>query len=98
MTAGVDLVHVPYRGAGPLLTDLLGGQVPISFAGLAGSIEYIRTGKLRALAVTTATRSEALPNVPTVGEFVAGFEAGDWLGIGAAQNTPVETIDKLNNE
>jgi tripartite-type tricarboxylate transporter receptor subunit TctC len=98
MTAGVDLVHVPYRGAGPLLTDLLGGQVPVSFAGLVGSIEYIRTGKLRALAVTTARRAEVLPNVPTVGEFVPGFEAGDWLGIGAPRNTPAEIVDKLNKE
>jgi tripartite-type tricarboxylate transporter receptor subunit TctC len=98
MTAGIDLVHVPYRGAGPLLTDLLGGQVPVSFAGLVGSIEYIRTGKLRALAVTTATRAEALPDVPTVGEFVPGFEAGDWLGIGAPRNTPAEIIDKINKE
>src|SRR6266481_967597 len=72
LTAGVDLVHVPYRGAGPALTDLLGGQVLISFAGIAGSIEYVRSGKLRALAVTTATRSEALPDVPTVSEFVPG--------------------------
>jgi len=98
MTAGVDFVHVPYRGAGPALTDLLGGQVMISFAGIAGSIEYIRTGKLRALAVTTAVRSEALPNVPTVGEFVPGFEAGDWLGMGAPRNTPPEIIDRLNKE
>jgi tripartite-type tricarboxylate transporter receptor subunit TctC len=95
---GVDLVHVPYRGAGPALTDLLGGQVLISFAGIAGSIEYIRTGKLRALAVTTAARAEALPEVPTVGEFVVGFEAGDWLGIGAPRNTPAEIIDLLNKE
>jgi hypothetical protein len=98
LTAGVDLVHVPYRGAGPALTDLLGGQVMMSFAGIAGSIEYIRTGKLRALAVTTATRSEALPDVPTVGEFVPGFEAGDWLGIGAPRNTPAEIINQLNKE
>jgi len=98
MTAGVDFVHVPYRGAGPALTDLLGGQVLISFAGIAGSIEYIRTGKLRALAVTTATRSEALPDVPTVSEFVPGFEAGDWLGIGAPRNTPPDIIDRLNKE
>ena len=98
LTAGINLVHVPYRGAGPALTDLLGGQVLMSFAGLSGSIEYIRTGKLRALAVTTATRSEALPDVPTVGESVPGFEAGDWLGIGAPRNTPAEIIDRLNKE
>src|SRR5260221_8011439 len=96
MTAGVDLVHVPYRGAGPALTDLLGGQVLISFAGIAGSIEYGRSGKLRALAVTTATRSEALPDVPTVSEFVPGFEAGDWLGLGAPTKTPSAIVDKLN--
>lgn len=98
MTAGVDFVHVPYRGAGPALTDLLGGQVLMSFAGIAGSIEYVRTGKLRALAVTTATRAEALPDVPAVGEFIAGFEAGDWLGIGAPRGTPAEIIDRLNRE
>jgi tripartite-type tricarboxylate transporter receptor subunit TctC len=98
MTAGVNLVHVPYRGAGPALTDLLGGQVATAFAGVTGSIEYVRTGKLRALAVTTATRAEALPDVPTVSEFVPGFEAGDWLGIGAPKNTPVEIIDQLNKE
>ena len=98
MKAGVDLIHVPYRGAGPALTDLLGGQVLMSFTGIAGSIEYVRSGKLRALAVTTATRSEVLPDVPTVSEFVPGFEAGDWLGIGAPRNTPAEIIDKLNKE
>jgi tripartite-type tricarboxylate transporter receptor subunit TctC len=98
MTTGIDLVHVPYRGAGPALTDLLGGQILMSFAGIAGSIEYVRSGKLRALAVTTATRSEALPDVPTVSEFVPGFEAGDWLGVGAPRNTPAEIIDRLNLE
>ena len=98
MTAGVDLVHVPYRGAGPALTDLLGGQVLVSFAGIAGSIEYVRTGKLRALAVTTAMRSEALPDIPTVSEFLPGFEAGDWLGVGAPKNTPAEIIDRLSKE
>ena len=98
MMAGVDFVHVPYRGAGPALADLLGGQVMISFAGIAGSIEYIRTGKLRALAVTTATRSQALPDVPTVSEFVPGFEAGDWLGVGAPKHTPAAIVDKLNSE
>jgi tripartite-type tricarboxylate transporter receptor subunit TctC len=98
MMAGVDFVHVPYRGAGPALADLLGGQVTISFAGIAGSIEHVRSGKLRALAVTTAARSPALPDVPTVSEFVPGFEAGDWLGVGAPKNTPSAIVDKLNNE
>ncbi len=83
MMAGVDLVHVPYRGSGAALPDLLGGQVQVSFPGMVSSIEYIRTGKLRALAVTTATRSEALPDVPTVGEFVPGYEASGWYGMGA---------------
>jgi tripartite-type tricarboxylate transporter receptor subunit TctC len=98
MTAGVDFVHVPYRGAGPALTDLLGGQVLMSFAGISGSIEYVRSGKLRALAITTAARSEALPDVPTVSEFLPGFEAGDWLGVGAPRNTPAEIIERLNKE
>jgi tripartite-type tricarboxylate transporter receptor subunit TctC len=98
MTSGADFVHVPYRGAGPALTDLLGGQVLTSFAGIAGSIEYIRTGKLHALAVTTATRAEALPDVPTAGEFLPGFEAGDWLGVGAPRGTPQEIVDLLNRE
>jgi tripartite-type tricarboxylate transporter receptor subunit TctC len=98
MMAGVDFVHVPYRGAGPALADLLGGQVMISFAGIAGSIEYIRSGKLRALAVTTATRSQALLDVPTVSEFVPGFEAGDWLGVGAPKHTPAAIVDRLNGE
>jgi tripartite-type tricarboxylate transporter receptor subunit TctC len=98
MTAGVDFVHVPYRGAGPALTDLLGGQVLTSFAGIAGSIEYVRTGKLRALAVTTATRAEALPDVPAVGESLPGFEAGDWLGVGAPRGTPAEVVEVLNRE
>jgi tripartite-type tricarboxylate transporter receptor subunit TctC len=98
MTAGVDFIHVPYRGAGPALADLLGGQVLISFAGVAGSIEHVRSGKLRALAVTTAARSPALPDVPTVREFVPGFEAGDWLGVGAPKNTPPAIVDKLNNK
>ena len=80
------------------MADLLGGQVLISFAGIAGSIEHVRSGKLRALAVTAATRSPALPDVPTVSEFVPGFEAGDWLGIGAPKNTPPAIVDKLNNE
>jgi tripartite-type tricarboxylate transporter receptor subunit TctC len=98
MMAGVDFVHVPYRGAGPALTDLIGGQVMISFAGLAGSIEYVKSGKLRGLAVTAANRSEALPDVPTVGEFVPGYEASDWFGVVAPKNTPASIIDKLNKE
>ena len=98
MMAGVNMVHVPYRGGGPALTDLLGGQVQVMFATTVSSIEYIRAGKLRALAVTTATRSEALPDIPTVGDFVPGYEASDWYGIGAPKNTPAEIVDKLNKE
>ena len=98
MMAGVDMVHVPYRGAAPALTDLLGGQVQVMFVNLAPSIEYIRAGKLRALAVTTATRSEALPDIPTVGEFVPGYEASAVFGVGAPRNTPAEIVDKLNKE
>jgi tripartite-type tricarboxylate transporter receptor subunit TctC len=80
MMAGVDMVHVPYRGGGPVMTDLPGGQVQVSFASMPSSIQYIKADKLRALAVTTATRSEVLPDVPTVGEFVPGYEASTWLG------------------
>jgi tripartite-type tricarboxylate transporter receptor subunit TctC len=98
MMAGVDMVHLPYRGEAPALTDLLGGQVQVYFASTVGSIEYIRTGRLRALAVTTATRSDELPDIPTVDEFLPGYEASLWYGIGAPRNTPVEVIDKLNNE
>jgi tripartite-type tricarboxylate transporter receptor subunit TctC len=98
MMAGVNLVHVPYRGSGPALIDLLAGQVQVSFPSMTSSIEYVRAGKLRALAVTTATRSDALPDIPTVGEFVAGYEASAWYGLGAPRNTPVEVIDKLNKE
>ena len=95
---GVNLIHVPYRGAPQALTDLVGGQVQVSFDPLPPAIELIRSGKVRALAVTTATRSEALPDVPTVGEFVPGYEASGWNGIVAPRNTPVEVIQKLNNE
>jgi len=98
MMTGVNLVHVPYRGLAPALSDLLGGQVQVTFASMPSSIEYIRAGKLRALAVTTATRSEVLPDVPTVGEFVPGYEASGWYGVGAPKGTPVEVIDKLNRE
>jgi tripartite-type tricarboxylate transporter receptor subunit TctC len=97
MMAGVDMVHIPYRGAAPALTDLIGGQVQMLFADMS-SIEYIKAGKLRALAVTTAQRSEVLPDVPSVGEFLPGFEAGLWYGIAAPKNTPAAIIDKLNNE
>jgi tripartite-type tricarboxylate transporter receptor subunit TctC len=96
MMAGVDMVLVPYRGGAPALIDLIGGQVQVLFDPLAASIGYIKTGKLRALAVTTATRSEALPDIPPVGEFVPGFEASTWYGVGAPRNTPAEIIDKLN--
>jgi len=98
MMAGVDMVHVPYRGSGPALTDLLGGQVQVSFASMPSSIQYIRAGKLRALAVVTATRSEVVPDVPTIGEFVPGYEASSWYGVGAPKATPAEIVDKLNNE
>ena len=98
MMTGVDMVHVPYRGAAPALTDLLGGQVQVMFDTMPSSIEHIRAGKLRALAVTTATRSEALPDIPTVGDFVPGYEASAWYGVGAPKNTPAEIVDKLNKE
>ena len=98
MMTGVDMVHVPYRGAAPALTDLLGGQVQVYFGAAPASIGYIRSGRLRALGVTTATRSEALPDVPTVGEFVPGYEASAWYGVGAPRSTPPEIIDKLNRE
>jgi tripartite-type tricarboxylate transporter receptor subunit TctC len=96
MMAGIDMVHVPYRGAAPALTDLIGGQVQVMFDPIPSSIEYVKAGKLRALAVTTATRSEVMPDVPTVGEFVAGYEASALNGIAAPKNTPTEIIDKLN--
>ena len=89
---------MPYKGAAPALTDLLGGQVQVLFDNLSSSIEHIRAGKLRALAVTTATRAKALPDIPTVGEFVPGYEASAWQGIGAPKNTPPEIINKLNIE
>ena len=98
MMAGVTMVHVPYRGGGPALTDLIGGQVQAMFPGTIASVEYIKTGKLRALGVTTATRSEALPHLPTVGDFVSGYEASLLDGIGAPKNTPAEIIERLNKE
>src|SRR6266545_1925168 len=98
MMAGVNLVHVPYRGPGPALTDLLGGQVQVLFAATPGTTEYITTGKLRALAVTSASRAEMLPELKTEGDFVPGYEASQWYGIGAPRNTPAEIVDKLNKE
>ena len=98
MMAGVNMLHVPYRGAAPALTELLGGQVQVMFDNLTSSIEHIRTGKLRALAVTTAVRSEALPDVPTVGDFLPGFEASGLYGLGAPKATPAAIIEKLNHE
>jgi tripartite-type tricarboxylate transporter receptor subunit TctC len=98
MMTGVNMVHVPYRGTGPALTDLIGGQVQIFFDGLPTSIEHIRSSKLRALAVTTATRSDVLPDIPTLSDFLPGYEASFWGGFGAPKNTPGEIVDKLNRE
>jgi tripartite-type tricarboxylate transporter receptor subunit TctC len=98
MMTSVDINHVPYRGAAPALTDLLGGQVQVMFPTIPSSIEYVRAGKLRALAVTTAMRSEAFPEIPTIGDFVPGYESSAWLGLGAPKNTRAEIIDKLNRE
>jgi tripartite-type tricarboxylate transporter receptor subunit TctC len=98
MMTGVNLVHVPYRGGAPALTDLLGGQVQVMFVAISASIEYVRAGNLRPLAVTTASRSDALPDIPTVGDFIPGYEASTWCGIGAPKGTPAEIIDKLNKE
>src|SRR5262245_29471562 len=95
---GVDTVHVPYRGLAASFTDLLGGQVQVTFASVTSSIAYIEAGKLRALAVTGATRSDALPDIPTVAEFVPGYEASIWVGVGAPKATPAEIVDKLNRE
>jgi tripartite-type tricarboxylate transporter receptor subunit TctC len=98
MMAGVNLVHVPFRSNGPALTALLGGQVEVLFPSVASSVEYIRTGKLRGLAVTIAMRSEALLDLPTVSEFVPGYEISAWYGVGAPKGTPTEVINKLNRE
>ena len=98
MMTGLVMIHVPYRGAAPALTDLIGGQVEVMFASLPASIEYIRAGKLRALAVTTATRSQVLPDIPAVSELVPGYEASNWYGVGVPKNTPVEIVEKLNRE
>ena len=98
MMTGIKMLHVPYRGGAPALADLLGGQVQVYLAGMPESIEYIRAGKLRALAVTTAARSDALREIPTMADFVPGYEASTWFGVGAPKNTPGEIVDKLNKE
>jgi len=98
MMAGVNMLHVPYRGSAPALTDLIGGQVQVYFDGIPSSIEHIRAGRLRALAVTTVLRSDALPSVPTVGDFLPAYEASLWFGVGAPKATPIDIIEKLNNE
>lgn len=98
MKTGIDMVHVPYRGGAPALTDLIGGQVQVMFSPLPESLGAIKAGKVRALAVTTAERSHALPDLPTVAEFVPGFEASTWQGIGAPKKTPADIVDKLNKE
>jgi tripartite-type tricarboxylate transporter receptor subunit TctC len=98
MMTGINIVHVPYRGGAPALTDLLGGQVQLYFSQMAGTIEYIRAGTVRPLAVISATRSEALPDVPTVGELVPGYEASSVWGLGAPRNTPADIVEKLNME
>lgn len=96
--AGVNMVHVPYRGQGPALADLLGGQVQVYFATSPGTVDYIKTGKLRALAVTTPSRAEVLRDLPAVGDFVPGYEASQWYGIGAPKRTPPQIVDRLNKE
>jgi tripartite-type tricarboxylate transporter receptor subunit TctC len=98
MMTGVNMVHVPYRGGAPALADLLSGQVQVMFTTTSLSIEYVRAGSLRGLAQTAATRSEALPGIPTVGEYVPGYEAMQWYGIGAPKNTPAGIVDRLNRE
>jgi tripartite-type tricarboxylate transporter receptor subunit TctC len=98
MMASINLIHVPYRSGGLAVTDLLGAQVQVLFSNMLTAIEHIRSGMLRALAITTAARSEALPDTPTVGEFVPGYEASNWWGVGAPKNVPPEIIEKLNKE
>jgi len=98
MMAEVDMLHVPYRGTVPALTDLISGQIQVMFDSLVSSVELIKTGKLRSLAVTTAKRSPVLPEIPTIAEFVPGYEASGWQGVGAPRNTPADVIDKLNKE
>ena len=98
MLAGVNMVHVPYRGGSPALADLIGGEVQVMFVAVTSSIEYIKAGRLRALAVTTATRSEALPDLPTLADFVSGYEDSNWVGLGAPKNASAAIVDTLNRE
>src|SRR5262245_35140629 len=98
MMSGIKMIHVPYRGGAPAISDLLGGQVQVLFGNMESSIEHIRAGRLRALAVTTSTRSAALPDIPTIAEFVPGYEASGWQGIGAPKNTPADIVNRLNEE
>jgi len=98
MMAGIDMIHVPYRGGGPALTDLISGQVQVYFGNMVSSVEYIKAGTLRALGITTATRSQALPDLPPMADFVPGYEASSWFGIGAPKSTPPEIVDRLNKE
>jgi tripartite-type tricarboxylate transporter receptor subunit TctC len=98
LTAGVNLIPVPYRGDAQALTDVIGGQVQLCFVGAPAAIEYIRTGKVRALAVTSATRLQSIPDIPALGEFLPGYEASGWSGLGAPRNTPAEIVGKLNHE
>jgi tripartite-type tricarboxylate transporter receptor subunit TctC len=98
MMTGIDMRHVPYRGSPPALTDLVAGQVQICFSPISESLEHVRAGKLRALAMTNSTRWEALADIPTVGEFVPGYEASGWLGVGVPKNTPAEIVYRLNKE
>jgi tripartite-type tricarboxylate transporter receptor subunit TctC len=98
LMTGINVAHVPYRGSGPMLTDLLGGQVQAAFEPLLTSVEYVRAGKLRALGITSASRWEGLANIPTVGDFIPGFESSGWYGIVVPKNTPAEIVEKLNTE
>jgi len=98
LMTGTDLTHVPYRGAAPAVTDLLGGQIQVAFTELATSLGHVKAGRLRALAVTTAARADALPDVPTLAEFIPGFEASQWVGLVAPKDTPPAIIDRLNGE